>query len=63
VVQTNDRIDTIANTYYGDPVLWWVIAVANDMEIVPTQLQVGATIRIPSPVYVSQLLFQAAKVQ
>lgn len=62
-VQTGDRIDRIAATYYGNPVLWWVLAVANDLELLPTDLTAGDTIRIPSPVYVSQRLFQKAQVQ
>ena len=24
-----DRYDTLANQFYGDPSLWWIIAVAN----------------------------------
>ena len=26
-----DRFDTIANRYYGDPNLWWIIAKANEI--------------------------------
>jgi nucleoid-associated protein YgaU len=59
-VITGDRIDTIAAKFYGDPVLWWVIAAANDMEIIPTDLNEGTQIRIPSPTYVNQVLFKQA---
>jgi len=52
-----DRIDTLAYRFYGDPRLWWVIAVANNIEIVPTQLSVGMKLRIPSPSYVRSVLF------
>jgi nucleoid-associated protein YgaU len=55
-----DRLDLLANRYYGDPVLWWVIAVANDIEIWPTQLNIGTTLRVPSPRYVRENLFQTA---
>jgi len=58
-----DRIDLIAHKYYNDARLWWVIAVANDMEELPTALNVGDDIRIPSPRYVSQVLFKKAQVQ
>lgn len=51
-----ERIDRLATRFYGDPTLWWVIAVANDMEIVPTHLNEGDIIRIPSPRYVTQEL-------
>lgn len=56
-VEVTDRIDLIANRYYGDPNLWWVIAVANDLYILPTDLKNGATIRIPAPAYVNGTLF------
>ena len=60
-VMTGDRIDTIATKFYGDPVLWWVVAAANDMEIIPTALNEGTQIRIPSPTYVNQSLFKQSR--
>jgi phage tail protein X len=56
MVQDGDRIDSIAYTYYKDPALWWVIAAANGMEDLPTDLDAGSVIRIPSPRYVQQEL-------
>ena len=47
-----DRIDLIANTFYKDPTLWWVIALANDIRLPDIQLNPGTTIRIPSPQFV-----------
>jgi hypothetical protein len=29
VASDGDRFDMIANQYYGDPSLWWVISIAN----------------------------------
>ena len=43
-----DRIDLIAYRQYGDSTLWWVIAVANNLELLPTALNVGDVIRIPA---------------
>jgi len=49
ITQKSDRYDLLANQYYGDKSLWWVISVAN-----PTITQntlyppVGAQIRIPT---------------
>ena len=57
VVKGFDRIDQLAFKFYKDPILWWVIAVANDMELLPTDLIEGETIRIPSPRFVTQELF------
>ena len=53
-----ERIDKLAVRFYGDSRLWWVIAVANDMEVVPTDLNEGDIITIPSPRYVLQELFK-----
>lgn len=62
-VQSNDRIDRLAHKFYGDSVLWWVIAAANDMELLPTALYSGQVLRIPSPRYVLQELFKTAQVR
>lgn len=60
VVTSSDRIDLLAHRFYGDSVLWWVIAVANDLELLPTELVVGSALRIPSPSYVKRELFTGA---
>ena len=31
VAREQDRMDLLANDFYGDPSLWWVIAMANDI--------------------------------
>lgn len=54
-VRDADRLDTLANRYYGDPAHWWILAVANGMELVPVDLVVGAQIKVPSPRYVTQV--------
>lgn len=56
-VTAQDRIDLLATRFYGDPNLWWVIASANNLDILPTNLVEGTTIRIPSPTYVTETLF------
>lgn len=62
-VTQQDRMDLLATRFYGDPNLWWVIAVANDMNILPTNLRAGTTIRIPSPNYVNGALFSDKSVR
>lgn len=44
----NDRLDNLANQYYGDPTQWWVIANANP-ELSPdwTDVPAGTVLRIP----------------
>lgn len=49
ITQEDDRFDSLAFEYYGDPTLWWVISIAN-----PNLPQnsyfppVGVMLRIPS---------------
>lgn len=42
-----NRLDLIANQYYGSPNYWWAIALANNF-IDPLSVQEGTMIRIPS---------------
>jgi hypothetical protein len=48
VVSRSDRIDRLAETFYGVVDLWWVIAIANDLELVPNDLYENQVLRIPS---------------
>ena len=45
ITQFGDRLDLLANQFYGDVTLWWYIARANDLNtmIVPENIQ----LRIP----------------
>ncbi len=61
-VKSVDRMDTLAFTYYGNPIYWWVIAVANGMELIEVELCLGMMLRIPSPRYVREILFSKTKV-
>ena len=47
--KTGDRYYKLANTYYGNPQLWWIIALYNQK---PTEghLKLGDVIEIPSPI-------------
>jgi len=47
-VDRGDRIDRLANFYYNDPSLWWIIALANGMELLPNDFKPGEEIIIPS---------------
>jgi len=60
-VKGTDRIDLLAHQYYGDAVLWWVIAKVNDIDLIPVHFHEGMVIRIPSPTYVNQQLFIKAE--
>lgn len=59
-VKGTDKITTLANTFYNNPILWFVIAAANGLELLPVDLVEGTVLRIPSPRYVSQEYFTDA---
>ena len=54
--QYDRRPDKIANFLYGDPDLWWIIAVRNDWEHPQFQCVVGKKIVLPSTRYVEELI-------
>ncbi len=43
-----DRYDTLALKYYGDVLLWWIIASANNSTRDNLAIQPGVQIRIPA---------------
>ena len=49
-VKSNEvsRLDLLAHKYYSNPLLWWVIAQANDIYDPMTMLLPGTLLRIPS---------------
>ena len=46
VTQYGDRLDLIANQFYGDPNLWWFIARVNNLKT--NNIPAGTSLRIPS---------------
>jgi hypothetical protein len=52
-----DRYDILANTYYGDSQLWWVISIANPSlpqdSLIP---ELGVQLRVPHPSRISSIL-------
>ena len=42
-----DRLDLLANQYYSDRNLWWVIAVANNLNDASLSIEPGKQLRIP----------------
>lgn len=59
-VARSDRIDVIAERYLGTPELWWVIAVANGLRLIPNEINPQQTLRIPTQNRASQILRKAA---
>lgn len=46
------RLDLIAYEHYATPLLWWVIAEANDIFHPLKEVVAGKVLRIPAPIYV-----------
>jgi phage tail protein X len=47
--EEGDRFDTLAQQYYGDSSMWWVISIANEsLKQNSYYLPLGVQIRIPS---------------
>lgn len=61
VVSSTDRIDLLASRYYQEPRLWWVIAWANNLEILPTDLKENAKIRIPAKNFIENEFLRKAR--
>ena len=47
ITGTEDRLDLIAYDFYGDPTLWWVIAMVNNLEGDSIYPPTGIQLRIP----------------
>lgn len=45
-INEENRLDMIANSFYGTPKYWWVIAIANEI-IDPFDIPIGTKLRIP----------------
>lgn len=45
-IKTENRLDIIANRYYGYSTYWWILAIANKI-IDPFDIPIGTVIRIP----------------
>ena len=56
---TPDRLDKLANTFYGDATLWWIIAVSNGLGKGSLHVPENTTIRIPPSANIQQIIKQA----
>jgi hypothetical protein len=48
ITEEDDRLDLLANQFYGDSKLWWVIATYNNLTDIDTKLEPGLQLRIPN---------------
>ena len=47
IARAEDRLDLIATDFFGDPTLWWVVAMANDLPGDSMNTPLGFQLRIP----------------
>ena len=57
ITEEDDRLDLLANQFYGDSKLWWVIATYNNLTDIDTKLEPGLQLRIPVRASVVTQLF------
>ncbi len=50
ITNIGDRLDLLANQYYKDPTLWWVISSANDIGKDSLYITPGTQLRIPTDI-------------
>ena len=48
ITSTGDRYDTLAQQFYSDYSLWWIIAAANNSQQASLNVEPGVQIRIPA---------------
>ena len=46
VLNIADRMDNMSSAVYGDPVLWWALALANNIRLQPLQMNPGYQFRL-----------------
>jgi hypothetical protein len=56
ITDFGDRLDLLANQFYSDPTLYWVIASANPDEVRPDSLSVKGGIQLRIPVQLENIL-------
>lgn len=57
ITQETDRLDTLANQFYNDPSMWWVISHANSLNSADIGVEPGIQLRIPKNIYTVTELF------
>jgi hypothetical protein len=55
-ITSADRLDKLANTFYGDSTLWWVIATANNLGKGTIVVPQNVILRIPSKSNIQQII-------
>lgn len=60
--ENNDWWDTIATKFYGNPFLWWVIAMTNDVINPFEYLEPGQEVKVLKQEYLHQILKEIRRI-
>ena len=52
ISEQTDRLDILASKYFGDKSLWWIIAIANNLNEASFFITPGTQLRIPGNISV-----------
>jgi hypothetical protein len=58
-VKLTTSLDNLSQEYYDTPELWFVIALANNIDLPPLEMFPGQVLRIPTKTRVTSILKQA----
>lgn len=50
ISEDGDRLDLLAKRYYDNPAMWWIIAVANNLNDANLYVETGKQLRIPADI-------------
>ena len=53
ITQTGDRLDNLANRFYGNPAMWWYLAQANDLFSI--NVEPNTSLRVPADLTYAQI--------
>lgn len=56
ILNIADRVDNMSSAIYGDPVLWWILALANNIRLQPLQMNPGYQFRLPDTSVVNSVI-------
>lgn len=60
LTEETDRLDLLAQKYYGNPKMWWVIATTNNLNDANLYVKPGTQLRIP--IRIEQIMSNLEKI-
>jgi len=60
-LRITDRVDNLSRSLYGDPVLWWIFSIANNIGLPPLKMNPGFVVRLTDGGTIKDLLRSSLK--